>query len=366
VGQRRGDPGSASRPAARPYCPAVGAGWRGGRLGGRRGRTVADAGRGHRRSGGCPIPHPEPAARCPLRDDRRRVHRRNFDRAGDSAARIMVAGYSTGDRVQRGRLGRTDRSGPATLCHSPNPERRQFCHDDRIAALRPARRTGPLAARPTRSHPAWATAPACWLAQLRSSGQPGVAQARTLNITSVLALQASSMSPWKKFAPNWPSNVEYLDSIGREIPRVGWPQQQPMAGPVVAVVASRPGRAWSGSRSCPSARLTEVRRYCPGRYERLSLSTSVSPARSTHWRALTTCTPTTPNSTDAMSCVGAGLRPANSSHPIRWVTSLRANSVLHAAAKGEQAGCGSSAYSMTAGLRRRGRQRRSGRAGLSG
>ena len=117
-------------------------------LGGRRGRTVADAGRGHRRSGGCPVPHPEPAARCSLRDDRRRVHRRNFDRAGDSTARIMVAGHSTGDRVQRGRLGRTDRSGPATLCHSPNPERRQFYHEDPIAALRPARRTGPARGTP--------------------------------------------------------------------------------------------------------------------------------------------------------------------------------------------------------------------------
>ena len=128
--------------------------------GGGRGRSVAHAGRGRRGSGGCPAPRIEPAARGCLRDDRRRVHRGNLDRAGHLPARIVVASCSPGDRVQYRRLGRTHRSGPAALCQHPSPERSQSCGYAQVAALGPARRIGPLPAAPSWSRAVW-----CWLTE---------------------------------------------------------------------------------------------------------------------------------------------------------------------------------------------------------
>jgi hypothetical protein len=112
------------------------------------GRTCPREGIGAAQCAGKLIPRTEPAARCCPRDDRRRVHRGNLDRAGDSTARIVAAGYSPGDRVQYGRLGRADRGRARSTLPPPGPGRRQFCRDGRVAALWPARRIGPLVAAP--------------------------------------------------------------------------------------------------------------------------------------------------------------------------------------------------------------------------
>lgn len=108
-GQRRSGPRSASGPALRHQCPAVGSGRGTGWLGRRCCRAVADASGGGHRGRTCPADSRQCARRCHLYRDRHGLHPRHRHRACLLAAPVLDPVDQVGDRLQCGGLSGPDR-----------------------------------------------------------------------------------------------------------------------------------------------------------------------------------------------------------------------------------------------------------------